>query len=153
MVRRFSSIALAVVVLSGCATSMDDLQDQSQLSGASQAVQMGQYSQAEQRLSPFVYRNSKGNLKVKYFGVSGENRRYAIDIVVSLLWETGRDDTLKQFACDYLEGAEYETTVCRIAERQAQYEEAYHCWNDMGEVDRAERVIRTESALRILGTP
>jgi hypothetical protein len=90
---------------------------------------------------------------MKYSSLSGENRKQAIDTVVSLLWATGRDDTLKQFADDYLSGNEYKATICRITERQALYEEAYHCWNKMGEIDRAERVVRTEAALRILGTP
>ncbi|MDM1712528.1 hypothetical protein HX137_17985 [Pseudomonas sp. 165] len=155
MVKGFGGIALAMVTLVGCASSgpSGDQEDQSQVSGANHAVQMGQYGLAEQRLAQYVYRDKDGALKIKYFGISGDNRKHAIDIVVALLWETGRDDTLKQFAHDYLPGDEYQTTLCRISERQAKYEEAYHCWNNMGEVDRAERVIRTEATLRILGTP
>lgn len=161
MVGRYSYVAMALLVLSGCAhddrplfaPTVDDLQDQSQLSGANQAVQIGRYKEAEKVLGQYVYRDKSGDLKLKYFGISGDNRKHVIDTVVTLLWETGRDDTLKQFAKDYLKGSEYQTTLCRITERQAKYEEAYHCWNGMGEVDRAERVVRTEAALRILGTP
>ncbi|RCH25501.1 hypothetical protein CSC43_7183 [Pseudomonas aeruginosa] len=42
--------------------------------------------------------------------------------------------------------------MCRLSERQAHYPEAYACWNNLGHEDRAERTIRTEAALRILGT-
>lgn len=161
MIKRYSSLAMAVLVLSGCAhdekpffaPSVSDLQDQSQLSGAEQAVQMGKYPHAERMLAQYVSRDGSGQLRMKYFGISSENRKHAIDTVVALLWETGRDDSLKQFSKDYLSGQEYQTTLCRISERQAKYEEAYHCWNEMGEIDRAERVVRTEAALRILGTP
>ncbi|WHT75815.1 hypothetical protein QMY54_00550 (plasmid) [Pseudomonas rhodesiae] len=114
---------------------------------------MGKYQHAERMLAQYVSRNNSGQLRMKYFGISGENRKHAIDTVATLLWETGRDDSLKQFAKDYLSGSEYQTTLCRISERQAKYEEAYHCWNEMGEIDRAERVVRTEAALRILSTP
>jgi len=123
------------------------------VSMAKQAVDLGYYVNAERLLAQYVYRNKAGELKLRYFGLSGEIRKEAIDTVVRLLWETGRDDTLKQFADDYLSGDEYQTTLCRISERQASYEQAYQCWNRMGEVDRAERVIRTEAAIRILGTP
>ncbi|MCU9528121.1 hypothetical protein [Pseudomonas mosselii] len=155
MAKQLGGIAVAMAMLVGCVSSgpSGDVQDRSQLAGASHAVQMGQYGLAEQRLAQYAYRDKDGRLKIKYFGISGDNRKHAIDTVVSLLWETGRDDTLKQFSHDYLAGSEYQTTLCRISERQAKYEEAYHCWNDIGEVDRAERVIRTEAALRILGTP
>lgn len=120
---------------------------------AKQAVDLGYYVNAERLLAQYVYRNKAGELKLRFFGLSGKIRKEAIDTVVRLLWETGRDDTLKQFADDYLSGDEYQTTLCRISERQASYEQAYQCWNRMGEVDRAERVIRTEAAIRILGTP
>lgn len=161
MIMRLCSAALAVIFLSGCAhdekpifgPSVEDFQDKSQLSGANQAVQFGKYNEAEKVLGQYVYRDERGSLKLRYFGISGDNRKHAIDTVVALLWETGRDDTLKQFAHDYLAGNDYRTTLCRISERQAKYEEAYHCWNDIGAVDRAERVIRTEAALRILSTP
>lgn len=159
MRRTFLPLLLACAALSGCSgmepilgPSPDDIQDQSQLSGASQALHFGSYANSEKIMGQYVYRADNGDLKLRYFGISSENRKQAIDTVVSLLWETGRDDTLKQFAGDYLSGNEYKTTLCRIAERQAQYEQAYHCWNNMGDVDRAERVIRTEAALRILGT-
>lgn len=161
MNKRLSTFAMAVLVLSGCAQgekpffapSLSDLQDKSQLAGADQAVHMGKYPHAERMLAQYVSRNDSGQLRMKYFGISRENSKHAIDTVVMLLWETGRDDSLKQFAKDYLSGQEYQTTLCRISERQAKYEEAYHCWNQMGEIDRAERVVRTEAALRILSTP
>ncbi|QHF00601.1 hypothetical protein LCG56_27925 (plasmid) [Pseudomonas cannabina pv. alisalensis] len=161
MIKHFSTLAMAILVLTGCAhdekpffaPSPSDLQDKSQLSGADQAVHMGKYPQAERMLAQYVSRNDSGQLRMKYFGISSENRKHAIDTVVTLLWETGRDDSLMQFAKDYLSGPEYQTTLCRISERQAKYEEAYHCWNQMGEIDRAERVVRTEAALRILSTP
>lgn len=161
IMKRYSILAMALVFLSGCAhenkpffaPSDSDLQDQSQLSGADQAVHMGKYPHAERMLAQYVSRNDSGQLRMKYFGISSENRKHAVDTVANLLWETGRDDSLKQFAKDYLSRAEYETTLCRISERQAKYEEAYHCWNEMGEIDRAERVVRTEAALRILSTP
>lgn len=146
-------VLLACMSLGACTgPSVTELQDQSQLSGADQAVHIGKYDSAEKILGQYVYRDDSGRLKMKYLGISSDNRKQAIDTVVSLLWETGRDDTLKQFADDYLSGDEYKVTICRITERQALYEEAYHCWNKMGEGARAERVIRTEAALRILGT-
>lgn len=146
-------VLLACMALGACTgPSVTELQDQSQLSGADQAVHIGKYDTAEKILGQYVYRDDSGGLKMKYLGISSDNRKQAIDTVVSLLWETGRDDTLKQFADDYLSGDEYKATICRITERQAMYEEAYHCWNKMGEGARAERVIRTEAALRILGT-
>lgn len=149
------TILLACMSLGACssAPSVAELQARSQLSGADQAVHIGKYDSAEKILGQYVYRDDRGNLKMRYAGISGDNRKQAIDTVVSLLWATGRDDTLKQFADDYLSGDEYKATMCRLAERQALYEEAYNCWNKMGEPDRAERVIRTEAALRILGTP
>lgn len=149
------AVLIACMSLGACtgSPSVSDLQNQSQLSGADQAVHIGKYESAEKLLGQYVYRDDRGNLKMKYSGLSGETRKQAIDTVVSLLWATGRDDTLKQFADDYLSGNEYKATMCRITERQALYEEAYHCWNKMGEIDRAERVVRTEAALRILGTP
>ena len=146
-------VLLACMSLGACTgPSVTDLQNQSQLSGADQAVHIGKYDSAEKILGQYVYRDDQGHLKMKYMGISGDNRKQAIDTVVTLLWETGRDETLKQFADDYLSGDEYRSTICRITERQALYEEAYHCWNKMGEGERAERVIRTEAALRILGT-
>lgn len=149
------TLLLACMSLGACSSSpsVSDLQSQSQLAGADQAVHIGKYESAEKLLGQYVYRDDRGNLKMKYSSLSGENRKQAIDTVVSLLWATGRDDTLKQFADDYLSGNEYKATICRITERQALYEEAYHCWNKMGEIDRAERVVRTEAALRILATP
>ncbi|MCK1788700.1 hypothetical protein [Pseudomonas violetae] len=144
---------LATLLLCGCAPSVKDLQDQSQLSGANNAVLMANYQNAEKLLGQYVYRDRSGRLKVRSVGISADNRKHAIDTVVQLLWETGRDESLQQFAGEYLTGREYQTTMCRISERQARFEEAYHCWNDMGEATRAERVIATEAALQILGSP
>jgi len=67
-----------------------------------------------------------------------------------MLWDTGRDASLEQFAKRYLSGYERDVMLCRLAERNAVYEKAYNCWNDLGDVDRARRTVRTESALRIL---
>ncbi len=130
-----------------------DLGDKGIVMGASRAVDIGDYVYAERALQKFVYRDSKGQLKLIYFGLSGDTRKQVIDTVVRLLWETGRDATLRQFSDAYLSGREYQATICRIAERQGAFEQAYQCWNKMGEVDRAERVIRTEAAIKILGTP
>lgn len=93
-----------------------------------------------------------GQFSVSGNRLNGESRKIAIDTVISLLWETGRDQTLAQFAKEYLSGDEYKVTMCRLSERQAHYPDAYACWNNLGHEDRAERTIRTEAALRILGT-
>ncbi|WP_409287010.1 hypothetical protein [Pseudomonas guariconensis] len=156
MSKRYLWCVLAVMSLAGCSLmgpSRADRQDSGRLDGADQAVAMGQYRGAEQLLSQYVYRDEGGRLKLKYFGINGDNRKRAINTVVSLLWETGRDETLQQFADDYLSGKEYRTIVCRLSERQGLFEQAYQCWNRIGEIDRAERVIRSEAALRILQQP
>ncbi|MGP0171090.1 hypothetical protein ACSVIJ_04330 [Pseudomonas sp. NCHU5208] len=162
------TILLLAMSVSGCATSDKPypvpgyeqnvtaaatvgLDDMAIASGASKAVDIGDYAYAEKSLQKFVYRDKKGQLKLIYFGLSGETRKVVIDTVVRLLWETGRDETLLQFADDYLSSREYSVTACRLSERQAAYEQAYQCWNRMGEIDRAERVLRTEAAIRILG--
>lgn len=150
---------LLCLTLTGCTggktilpVTATDIQDRSLILGAQQAVQRGQYQEAEQLLSKYVYRTDKGDLKIQFWGLNGESRKIAIDTVISLLWETGRDQTLAQFAKEYLSGDEYKVTMCRLSERQAHYPEAYACWNNLGHEDRAERTIRTEAALRILGT-
>lgn len=83
-------------------------------------------------------------------GISSAARQQAIDTVALVLWETGRDASLEQFSKRYLGGYEREVMLCRLAERNAVYEKAYNCWNELGDVDRARRSVRTESALRIL---
>jgi hypothetical protein len=95
-------------------------------------------------------RTQDGSLKLKKLGIFGDTRKDAIDMIVLLLWETGRDKTLATFANDYLSGDERKTTLCRLAERQGQWQDAYRCWNDLGDGDRAERVLRTEASIRIL---
>lgn len=153
MRKLFCPALVTTLLLCGCAPSVKDLQDQSQLSGANNAVLMANYQDAEKLLGQYVYRDGSGRLRMKSVGISADNRKHGIDTVVQLLWETGRDESLQQFAREYLTGSEYQTTMCRISERQARFEEAYHCWNDMGEATRAERVIATEAALQILGSP
>ncbi|HHH9441258.1 TPA: hypothetical protein ACP32N_003195 [Pseudomonas aeruginosa] len=149
----------ACLVLAGCSggrsllpVTATDLQDRSLIVGAQQAIQRGQFQDAERLLSKFVYRDETGELKILFWGLNGKSRKMAIDTVISLLWETGRDQSLAQFAKSYLSGDEYQVTMCRLSERQAHYPEAYACWNKIGHEDRAERTIRTEAALRILST-
>ncbi|MFV3332829.1 hypothetical protein ACNFIA_17955 [Pseudomonas sp. NY15437] len=154
------TLALAAcLVLAGCSggrsllpVTETDLQDRSLIVGAQQAIQRGQFQDAEKLLSKFVYRTPEGDLKMSQLMMNGKSRKMVIDTVVSLLWETGRDQTLAQFAKAYLSGDEYQITMCRLAERQSHFPEAYACWNKIGNEDRAERTIRTEAALRILGT-
>lgn len=152
-------LAISLVSLTGCAggplfgESLADRQARSQIDGAERAVTLGSYPEAEQLLAPFVYRDDAQRLKLKFFGVSGANRKLVADTVVRLLWETGRDDTLQQFSEAYLSGDDRTSVRCRLFERKGLYEAAYQCWNDAGQTDRAERVIRTEAALRILGSP
>lgn len=146
------------LLLSGCTgrsilpVTAADIQDRSLILGAQEAVQRGQYKEAEHLLAKYVYRTETGDLKIQFWGLNSKSRKLAIDTVVSLLWETGRDQTLAQFAKEYLSGDEYQVTMCRLAERQAHYPDAYACWNKLGHQDRAERTVRTEAALRILGT-
>lgn len=96
---------LLCLTLTGCTggktilpVTAADIQDRSLILGAQQAVQRGQYQEAEQLLSKYVYRTDKGDLKIQFWGLNGESRKIAIDTVISLLWETGRDQTLAQFA-------------------------------------------------------
>ncbi|ELY0897930.1 hypothetical protein AAEX31_006078, partial [Pseudomonas aeruginosa] len=105
---------LLCLTLTGCTggktilpVTAADIQDRSLILGAQQAVQRGQYQEAEQLLSKYVYRTDKGDLKIQFWGLNGESRKIAIDTVISLLWETGRDQTLAQFAKEYLSGDEY----------------------------------------------
>lgn len=120
---------------------------------AQEAVALGKYPLAESLMQDYVYRSEKGELKMKFWGLSGKNRKMAIDVVSALLWETGRDETNAQFADDYLSGDERKTVHCRLAERQARYNDAFQCWNAMGQVDRADRVLRTKGAMDILAKP
>lgn len=83
-------------------------------------------------------------------GVSSDAKKKAVDTVALMLWDTGRDGTLESFAKRYLSSYERNVMLCRLAERNAIYEKAYNCWNELGDVDRARRTVRTESALRIL---
>ena len=128
-----------------------DIDDRGRLQAAQRAVQLGEYSVAEAVLAAYVYRTKEGDLKLRYWGVSSKSRKLAIDVVGQLLWETGRDDTSLQFADDYLSGDERQTVHCRVAERQKRFDDAASCWNEMGHLDRSERVVRTKAALRILG--
>lgn len=140
---------LAALMLTGCVTQ-GELNERSRVHAAEIALNGGEYKKAEAILSVYVTRTEDGELKLKWFGLSGATRKKAIDMIVMLLWETGRDNTLATFADDYLPSSEFHVTQCRLAERQALYQDAYRCWNDIGDVDRAERVIRTEAAIRIL---
>lgn len=150
-------LALAVAAaMAGCEgrgitpVTQGDIDDRGRLQAAQRAVQLGEYSVAEVVLTDFVYRTDKGELKLRYWGVSSKSRKLAIDVVSQLLWETGRDETSIQFADDYLSGDERKTVHCRVAERQKRFDDAAACWNEMGHLDRSERVIRTKAALKIL---
>lgn len=155
MITKTTAIAtlfLAAMSVSGCA-QFDRAEAKANLAGADQSVNFGDYGTAEHLLAEYVYRDkATGALKL-HSGLRGRSRKTAVDTVVKLLWETGRDATLLQFAGDYLSGREKQITNCRVAERQARYDEAYSCWNGIGEVERAERVLRTEAAVRILSQP
>jgi hypothetical protein len=145
------------LLLVGCArgpfgTTQSELDDQARVSAAGIAMKGGEYKRAEGILSVYVKRTDDGALRLQNLGQFGDTRKRAIDLIVTLLWETGRDKTLAKFAADYLSGTERATTLCRLAERQGLWEDAYRCWNDMGEVDRAERILRTEATIRILRT-
>ena len=110
----------------------------------------GSFESAERLLAPYLYRDDAGELRFRSLGVSSQAEKKAIDTVALMLWDTGRDATLQSFAKRYLDGYERDVMLCRLAERNAVYEKAYNCWNDLGDVDRARRTVRTESALRIL---
>ncbi len=150
------SISIAAA-MAGCEgrgvtpVTQGDIDDRGRLQAAQRAVQLGEYQVAESVLADYVYRTKEGELKLRYWGVSSKSRKLAIDVVSQLLWETGRDDTSLQFADDYLSGDERKTVHCRVAERQKRFDDASACWNEMGQLDRSERVIRTKAALQILG--
>lgn len=153
-----TTIALAALaVMAGCEgrgltpVTQSDLDDRGRLHAAQRAVQLGEYQVAEAILANYVYRTKEGRLKLRYWGVSSKSRKLAIDVVSQLLWETGRDDTSLQFSDDYLSGDERKTVHCRVAERQKRFDDAATCWNEMGQIDRSERVIRSKAALKILG--
>lgn len=141
----------------GCATqqsgslpSQTKAQRTAQIQLAAQAVKSGNFKYAERLLADYMYRDKEGELRFKSLGVSSLVEKQAIDSVALLLWDTARDATLEKFANRYLDGYERDVMLCRLAERNAVYEKAYSCWNELGDVDRAQRTIRTESALRIL---
>jgi len=125
-------------------------QREAQIGLAAQAVKVGDFAQGERLMGDYLYRGKDDELMFKSGGVSGDSKKIAIDTVALLLWDTGRDMTLEKFANRYLSGYERDSMLCRLAERGAVYEKAYNCWNELGDVDRARRSIRTESALRIL---
>jgi hypothetical protein len=155
---KLSCIASALAIaLTGC--SMEPVasmppqttnQREAQIDLAGQAVMTGSFAQGERLMADYLYRGKDDELLFKSVGVSSESKKKAIDTVALLLWETGRDMTLEKFANRYLSGYERDSMLCRLAERNAVYEKAYNCWNGLGDVDRARRSIRTESALRIL---
>ncbi|NVL48611.1 hypothetical protein F2S72_01195 [Pseudomonas syringae pv. actinidiae] len=150
------AIVLAVGVV-GCTTQpvaappqQTTGQREAQIEVAAQAVRGGSFDSAEKLLAPYLFRDKEGELRLRSLGVSSESEKKAVDTVTLMLWDTGRDATLEAFAKRYLSGYEREVMLCRLAERNAVYEKAYNCWNDLGDVDRARRTVRTESALRIL---
>ncbi|KZN20772.1 hypothetical protein A1D17_04305 [Pseudomonas fluorescens] len=150
------TLIVAAMLLGGCSTgplaTQGALNDKSRVRAAGVAMKGGEYKKAEAILSIYVARTQDGSLELKKLGLFGDTRKEAIDMIVMLLWETGRDKTLAKFADDYLSGDERKTTLCRVEERQGQWQDAYRCWNDLGDADRAERVLRTEASIRILRT-
>jgi hypothetical protein len=156
MKRGCLGLALALTV-AGCSSQAGGVipdqtkpQREAQIHLAADAVKAGNFEYAERLLGPYMYRSQEGELLFKSLGVSSEVEKKAVDTVALMLWDTGRDASLEKFAGRYLSGYEREVMLCRLAERGAIYERAYACWNDLGDVDRARRVTRTESALRIL---
>lgn len=150
------AIVLAIGVV-GCTTqpvaappTQTKAQREGQIEVAAQAVKGGSFDNAEKLLAPYLYRDKDGELRFRSLGVSSDAEKKAIDTVALMLWDTGRDATLESFAKRYLDGYERDVMLCRLAERNAVYEKAYNCWNDLGDLDRARRSVRTESALRIL---
>lgn len=145
-----------VLALSGCATDVATAPPQTksertaQVQAAAQAVRLGNFEHAERLLADYMYRDKEGGLRFKSMTLSSEARKQATDAVALLLWETGRDASLEKFAQRYLRGYERGVMLCRLAERNARYEQAYQCWNRLGDLDRARRVVKTEAALRIL---
>ncbi|KQW19951.1 MULTISPECIES: hypothetical protein [Pseudomonas] len=155
---RLSWVVLAISLgIVGCTTQPPGVplpptreQREAQIEVAAQAVKTGKFEQAEQLLSRYLYRSPDGELLFRSMGVGSDAEQMAIDTVALMLWETGRDASLESFSKRYLSGYERDVMLCRLAERNAVYEKAYNCWNDLGDVDRARRTVRTESALRIL---
>lgn len=148
-------IGVAGLILSGCGTGgilagQPQSEQAQKIASATAAVKVGRHEHAERLMADYVYRTEEGALKLRNVGFFGDDRKKAIDLIVLLLWETGRDKTLATFADDYLPSYERSVTHCRLAERQARYQDAFRCWNDLGHTDRAERVIRTDGAIRIL---
>lgn len=148
--------AVLVVLLSGCANrglpiTQADIDERSRAKAAQEAIDRGIYPLAESILAEFVYRDEKGSLKVKYWGLNGETRKMVIDSSMQLLWETERYASAEEFANEYLSGSERATMICRLAEQQRQFERAYSCWNQKGDPDRAERVLRSAAVVKILG--
>ena len=148
--------AVLAIAIVGCSTQpigalppQSGAQREAQIQVAAQAVIAGNFEHAEKLLAGYLYRDESGDLVFKSLGVSSESHRLAVDTVALMLWDTGRDSTLEGFAKRYLSGYEREVMLCRLAERNAVYEQAYNCWNDLGDIDRARRSVRTESALRI----
>lgn len=155
---RLSYVVLAISLgIAGCTTQPPGAplpptreQREAQIDLATQAVRSGKFDQAEQLLSRYLYRSPDGELLFRSMGVGSDSEQKAIDAVALMLWDTGRDATLESFSKRYLSGYERDVMLCRLAERNAVYEKAYNCWNGLGDVDRARRTVRTESALRIL---
>lgn len=149
--------AVLAVAICGCTTQpfgalppQSSSQREAQIQSAALAVKTGNFEQAEKLLAGYMYRDETGELRFKSLSVSSDVEKQAVDTVSLMLWDTGRDSTLERFAKRYLSGYERDVMLCRLAERSAIYEKAYNCWNDLGDVDRARRTVRTESALRIL---
>lgn len=154
---RLSWIAIVLAIgVTGCTTQpgaappQTPKQREAQIEVAAQAVKGGNFASAEKLLAPYLYRDQEGDLRFRSLGVSRDAKKKAVDTVALMLWDTGRDATLEGFAKRYLDDYERDVMLCRLAERNAVYEQAYNCWNDLGDVDRARRTVRTESALRIL---
>lgn len=151
---RALALAMCLATLAGCAevgTRHQSVSERTaQFEAAAAAVKVGNYDAAERLMADYMYRDKEGGLRFKRVILTSETRKQAIDTVAYLLWETGRDASLEKFAKRYLHSPEREVMLCRLAERNAVLEQAYQCWNDLGEEDRARRVIRTEAALRIL---
>lgn len=148
----FVALGLAGCVTepAGSALPTTSAKRKAQVELAGHEAMRGRYQQAEQLLAPYLYRSPEGDLMLRSTGISSAAQQQAIDTVALVLWETGRDASLEQFSKRYLGGYEREVMLCRLAERNAVYEKAYNCWNELGDVDRARRSVRTESALRIL---
>lgn len=155
--RQVSMAVLFAIAVAGCSAhtggempKQSKSQREAQIELAAQAVKAGNFEHAERLLGSYMYRTPDGELLFKSLGVSSDVEKKAVDTVALLLWDTGRDGTLEVFSKRYLRGYERDSMLCRLAERDGVYEQAYNCWNDLGDVDRARRVTRTESALRVL---